>query len=74
MPVWFDPKMQGEKFPEAGGEDAAAIFYLVERDREPVAEPDPATKSCRVRCRARVSGLLNLAFGQKGKQSPLRSC
>lgn len=33
MTVWFEPKMQGDKFLEAGGEDAAAVFHLVERQR-----------------------------------------
>jgi hypothetical protein len=33
MTVWFEPKMQGEKFLEAGGEDAASIYPLVERQR-----------------------------------------
>ena len=31
MTVWFDPKMQGEKFLEAGGEDAAAIITQMPR-------------------------------------------
>jgi hypothetical protein len=33
MTVWFEPKMQGERFLEAGGEDAASVYQLVERRR-----------------------------------------
>ncbi|WP_437298961.1 S1 family peptidase [Sorangium sp. So ce426] len=33
MTVWFEPRMQGEKFLEAGGEDAASIYRSVERQR-----------------------------------------
>jgi hypothetical protein len=33
MTVWFEPKMQGEKFLEAGGEDAASVYRLIERQR-----------------------------------------
>ena len=31
MTVWFEPKMRGEKFLEAGGEDAASVYRLIER-------------------------------------------
>jgi trypsin-like peptidase len=31
MTVWFEPTMRGDKFLEAGGEDAASIFRLVEQ-------------------------------------------
>jgi hypothetical protein len=30
MTVWFEPKMRGEKFLEAGGEDAASVVRLIE--------------------------------------------
>jgi hypothetical protein len=30
MGIWFQPKMQGEKFLEAGGEDIATIYSLIE--------------------------------------------
>lgn len=33
MTVWFQPRMQGEKDLEAGGEDAASIYRSVERQR-----------------------------------------
>lgn len=29
--IWFEPRMQGEQFLEAGGEDAASIYSLIER-------------------------------------------
>jgi S1-C subfamily serine protease len=31
MTVWFDPKMSGDNFLEAGGEDIASIYHLVQR-------------------------------------------
>ena len=31
--VWFKPKMQGEKYLEAGGEDAASVYPLIEGQR-----------------------------------------
>ncbi|MGK3965483.1 hypothetical protein WMF38_15065 [Sorangium sp. So ce118] len=31
--LWFQPRMSGEKFLEAGGQDAAAIYRSVERQR-----------------------------------------
>jgi S1-C subfamily serine protease len=33
MTVWFKPRMQGENYLEAGGEDAAAVYDLVEEQR-----------------------------------------
>ena len=30
MTVWFEPKKQGEKFLEAGGEDAETVYQMVE--------------------------------------------
>ncbi|MEX2122161.1 MAG: serine protease [Pirellulales bacterium] len=33
MTVWFEAKLQGEKFLEAGGEDAASVYQLVEGHR-----------------------------------------
>jgi hypothetical protein len=33
MTVWFEPKMRGEQFLEAGGEDAASVYQLIERQR-----------------------------------------
>jgi hypothetical protein len=33
MTVWFQPRMQGENYLEAGGEDAAAVYDLVEEQR-----------------------------------------
>jgi hypothetical protein len=33
MTVWFEPKMQGEMFLEAGGEDAASVSRLIDRQR-----------------------------------------
>ncbi|QDU58492.1 hypothetical protein Pan181_47290 [Aeoliella mucimassa] len=31
MTVWFDPKMSGDEYLEAGGEDIASIYELVQR-------------------------------------------
>jgi len=31
MTVWFDPKMSGDNFLEAGGEDIASIYGLLHR-------------------------------------------
>lgn len=31
MTVWFEPKMRGDDYLEAGGEDAASVYPLVER-------------------------------------------
>ena len=31
MTVWFDPKVSGDNFLEAGGEDIASIYDLVQR-------------------------------------------
>lgn len=33
MTVWFEPKMQGEKYLEAGGEDAAAVLETITTPR-----------------------------------------
>lgn len=33
MTIWFEPKMQGEKWLEAGGEDAATVFKEAEEHR-----------------------------------------
>lgn len=33
MTVWFDPKMSGEKFLEAGGENVASVYDLLETAR-----------------------------------------
>jgi Trypsin-like peptidase domain len=33
MTVWFEPKMDGDRFLEAGGEDATSVYPLVERQR-----------------------------------------
>jgi hypothetical protein len=33
MTVWFEPKMQGEEYLEAGGEDSASVYGLVETRR-----------------------------------------
>ncbi len=33
MTVWFEPKMQGGRFLEAGGEDASSVYGLIESPR-----------------------------------------
>jgi S1-C subfamily serine protease len=33
MTVWFQPKRQGDRFLEAGGEDAASVYQVVEAQR-----------------------------------------
>ncbi|MEL6107673.1 MAG: serine protease [Planctomycetota bacterium] len=33
MTVWFDPKMDGDNYLEAGGEDVASIYDAVEREK-----------------------------------------
>jgi hypothetical protein len=33
MTVWFEPRMRGEQFLEAGGEDAGSVYQLIERQR-----------------------------------------